>query len=50
MTEKATEAKKKYQREWRRRNKDKVQKYNEQYWEKKAKEANPENGKSGIHS
>ena len=31
-------AKRKYQREWRKNNPDKVKEYNERYWEKKGRE------------
>jgi hypothetical protein len=34
----AKEARKAYQREWRRRNRDKVRQYNETFWLKKGKE------------
>lgn len=34
--EKALELQRNYQREWRRKNKDKVKKYNKTYWERKA--------------
>lgn len=37
MDEKAKEARNKYMREWREKNKDKVKKAQEKYWEKKAK-------------
>lgn len=36
MSEKAKEAKRLYNREWQRKNKDKVKLYNERSWEKKA--------------
>ena len=39
MTQEAKEAMKQYMREWRKKNKEKIEKYNAQYWEKKAKEA-----------
>lgn len=32
------EARRQYQREWRRNNPDKVRAYNERYWEKKGRE------------
>ena len=32
------EAQRKYQREWRKNNPDKVKEYNERYWEKKGRE------------
>jgi hypothetical protein len=34
----AIEAKRAYQREWRKRNKDKVREYNERFWIKKGAE------------
>lgn len=40
--EKANELRRKYQREWRRKNKEKVAEYNERYWLKKAKESERE--------
>lgn len=36
MTDKALEAKRKYEREWRRNNPDKVRAMKERYWAKKA--------------
>ena len=36
--EKANELRRRYQREWRRKNKEKVAEYNHNYWMKKAKE------------
>ncbi|MDH5085199.1 hypothetical protein [Clostridium perfringens] len=36
MDEKAREERNAYLREWRKRNKDKVKKYNNNYWERKA--------------
>ena len=36
LREKAIEARKAYQREWRRKNPDKVRAINERYWQKKA--------------
>jgi hypothetical protein len=36
--EAAIEARRAYQREWRRRNRDKVRQYNETFWLKKGKE------------
>lgn len=36
--EAAIEAKRAYQREWRKRNKDKVREYNERFWIKKGAE------------
>jgi hypothetical protein len=36
LTEKARQLKNAYQREWKRRNPDKVKKYCQSYWEKKA--------------
>lgn len=37
MDEKAIEARKKYMKEWRKRNKEKVKENNKRYWENKAK-------------
>ena len=39
MTQEAKEAMKQYMREWRKKNKEKIEQYNAQYWEKKAKES-----------
>ena len=39
MTAEAVEARKAYQREYRRRNRDKVQRYNREYWERRAAKA-----------
>ena len=36
--EKASELRRRYQREWRRKNKEKVAEYNRNYWMKKAEE------------
>ena len=36
MTEAAKEQRRMYRREWQRQNRDKVKKYQEAYWEKKA--------------
>ena len=38
----AAELRREYQREWRRKNKDKVAKYNREYWIKKAQELEEE--------
>ena len=38
----AAELRREYQREWRKKNKDKVAKYNREYWIKKAKELEEE--------
>ena len=38
LTEKAIEARRKYHREWRKRNKDKVREYNRRFYENRAKE------------
>lgn len=48
MNAEAKEARKLYNREWRRKNKDKVRLYNERYWQKRAK-GESSNGKSGVH-
>jgi len=39
MTEKAKEARRAYQREWARKNPDKVKAQQARYWEKKAEQA-----------
>lgn len=39
MTQEAKEARRAYQREWAKKNKDKVTASQIRYWEKKAKEA-----------
>ena len=39
MDEKATEARRKYMKEWRKKNKDKVKENNKRYWENKAKKS-----------
>ncbi|WP_278337221.1 hypothetical protein [Clostridium fallax] len=38
MNDKAREKRNAYMKEWRKKNKEKIKKYNEVYWEKKAKE------------
>lgn len=43
LNEKAREERNAYLRAWRKKNKDKVKKYNNDYWERKA---NKENNKS----
>lgn len=42
MTDEAREAYLKYQREWRKKNKDKVKASQARYWEKKAKKLQEE--------
>lgn len=39
MDEKAAEARRAYKRKWQRENRDKVKKYQENYWKRKAEEA-----------
>lgn len=39
LEEKALELRRAYQREWRRKNKDKVRANNRRYWERKAQKA-----------
>lgn len=39
LKEKALELRREYQREWRRKNKDKVRANNRRYWERKAQKA-----------
>ncbi|EPZ53745.1 hypothetical protein NSA45_11165 [Paraclostridium bifermentans] len=36
MNDKAREERNAYLREWRKKNKDKIKKYNTRYWERKA--------------
>ncbi len=36
LSKEAREARNKYMREWRRKNKDKVKKYQKDYWERQA--------------
>lgn len=38
LSKEARELKRAYQREWQRKNKDKVALYKQRYWEKKARE------------
>lgn len=40
MTEEAKQARRAYKREWARNNPDKVKKYQEKFWNKKAAELN----------
>lgn len=44
LQEKAIELRRAYQREWRRRNKDKVRATNLRYWERKAQKAEQKEG------
>ncbi len=47
LDKKAAELRRKYLQEWRKKNPEKVKKYNEAYWEKRlAREAEKENGNS----
>ena len=39
MENKAAEARRKYMKEWRKRNRDRVKAYNERYWNRKAEAA-----------
>ena len=39
LTQSAKEVRRAYQREWRRKNKDKVRANNRRYWERKAQKA-----------
>ena len=41
----AKELSRKYQREWRAKNKDKVKRYNQNYWQKKAEKLQKESEK-----
>ena len=45
MTDKAKEARRAYKRAWQRANPDRVKKYQETYWNKKAEAAEGETGK-----
>lgn len=38
LSEEARKARNKYMREWKKKNPDKVRRYNERMWEKKAKQ------------
>ena len=42
LSKEARQARNEYMREWRRKNKDKIKKHQENYWEKKAKESQQE--------
>ena len=44
LTGKALELRRAYQREWRRKNKDKVKANNRRYWERKAQKVQEERG------
>jgi hypothetical protein len=44
----AAQLRREYQREWRRRNREKVKEYNRSYWSRKA-EAQREGGKNDDH-
>ncbi len=39
LSQEAREARRAYQREWRKKNRDKVREYEKRYWERKAAEA-----------
>lgn len=43
MSNEARELRNKYLREWRKKNKEKVEKHRHDYWERKAKAEQPEN-------
>lgn len=45
MNDSAKKARNEYMREWRRRNKDKVKRNQERYWQKKASKSNKANNK-----
>lgn len=47
MTDQAKQIQREYIRKWRANNPDKQREYNRRYWEKKAKEAQRQNEKSG---
>ena len=38
LQEKARELRNEYQRNWRKKNQEKIREYNQRYWERKAKE------------
>jgi len=42
LSDKAKELRNEYQRRYRRKNPDKLRKYNQRYWEKKAEQITPE--------
>ena len=44
-TEKARELQREYLKQWRAKNKDKVRRYNQEYWKRKAAEREETNGK-----
>ncbi|MDY3206709.1 hypothetical protein [Clostridium baratii] len=44
MEDKAREKRNEYLREWRKKNKDKVKRYNDTYWERKANISENEEG------
>lgn len=44
LSHKGIKARQDYNREWRRKNKERVQKYNAQYWERKAMKNKIEKG------
>lgn len=46
MDEQAKEARRAYQREWRRRNRDKMKEYQARYWTRKAEKADSAQQKS----
>lgn len=46
LSEAARQARNKYSREYRRKNPDKIKRYNDNYWERKAMEAN--SGESAL--
>lgn len=50
MSEEAKKARNEYLREWRKRNPDKVAAIKARYWEKKAKEANNDDGAGNCES
>lgn len=46
MNEQAKEARRAYKRQWQKENRDKIRRYQEKYWEKKAAEAAAKNGEN----
>lgn len=48
MTEKAKAARRAYKRQWQRNNPDRVKKYQENYWNKKAEAAEEETAKTAA--
>jgi len=47
MTQSAAEARRRYQRAWRKANPDKIKRHQETYWERKAAQADLQGAKEG---